>query len=181
MSKNMVQHQHGYSFLDLFKNYGTEKQCIDALFKWKWPSGYICSECGSKSYCPLKSRKTYQCNHCHHQKSVTTNTIFEYTKLPLTAWFLSVHLISQAKTGISALVLQREVGVSYNTGCKIKQQIMHVRKERDGERQLSGIVCKLMMHIMMANVTEGREAEAQIIKFLLLRLYRQMMKTIPST
>lgn len=35
MSKNMIQHQHGYSLLELFKNYGTEKQCIDALFEWK--------------------------------------------------------------------------------------------------------------------------------------------------
>jgi transposase-like protein len=140
MSKNMVQHQHGYSLLDLFTHYGTEKQCINALFKWKWPSGFICSECGSKSYCALKSRKTYQCNHCHHQTSVIANTIFEYTKLPLTVWFLSVHLITQAKTGISALALKRQIGVSYNTAWRIKQKIMQVMKERDDERQLSGIV-----------------------------------------
>ncbi len=33
MKKNMIQHQHGYSLLQLFKSYGTEKQCIDALLK----------------------------------------------------------------------------------------------------------------------------------------------------
>ena len=108
MSKNMIQHQHGYSLLELFKNYGTEQQCIEALFKWKWAGGYICSKCGSKSYCSLKYRNIYQCNHCHHLTSVTANTIFEQTKLPLTAWFLCVHLITQAKTGISALALKRE-------------------------------------------------------------------------
>lgn len=140
MSKNMVQHQHGYSLLKLFQSYGTEKQCIDALFKWKWPNGFTCPECGAKSYCSLKSRKVLQCNRCHHQTSVTSNTIFAYTKLPLTVWFLSVHLITQAKTGISALALKREIGVSYNTAWKVKQKIMQVMKERDDQRQLSGII-----------------------------------------
>ncbi|MCK5776955.1 MAG: IS1595 family transposase [Bacteroidales bacterium] len=140
MSKNKIQHQHGYSLPDLFNNYGTEEQCINALFKWKWASGFVCPSCSSTSYCSLKSRKLYQCNHCHHQTSVTSNTIFEHSKLPLTTWFLSVHLITQSKTGISALALKRQIGVSYNTAWRIKQKIMQVMKERDDQRQLSGIV-----------------------------------------
>jgi len=31
MSKNKVQFQMGYSLLDLFKNYGTGRQCAEAL------------------------------------------------------------------------------------------------------------------------------------------------------
>jgi len=140
MSKNKIQYQCGYSLPDLFENYGSEEQCINALFKWKWPNGFICPECASKSYCSLKSRKLYQCNRCHHQTSVTTNTIFENTKLPLTIWFLSVHLVTQSKTGISALLLKRQIGVSYNTAWKVKQKIMQVMKERDDKRQLTGVV-----------------------------------------
>lgn len=30
MSKNQIQYQSGYSLPDLFKNYGSEQQCIDA-------------------------------------------------------------------------------------------------------------------------------------------------------
>ena len=41
MSKNKVQFQMGYSLLDLFKNYGTEQQCAEALFNWRWPSGSV--------------------------------------------------------------------------------------------------------------------------------------------
>jgi hypothetical protein len=33
MYKNKVQFQTGYSLIELFKNYGTESQCIEALFK----------------------------------------------------------------------------------------------------------------------------------------------------
>jgi len=46
MSKNKVQFQAGYSLIDLFHNYGTENQCVEALFKWRWPLGFKCSECG---------------------------------------------------------------------------------------------------------------------------------------
>jgi len=140
MSKNKVQHQCGHSLPDLFTNYGTERQCLDALFKRKWPSGFICPACASTSYCTLKSRKLYQCNHCHHQTSVMANTIFESSKLPLTTWFLSVHLITQSKAGVSALSLKRQIGVSYNTAWRIKQKIMQVMKDQDDKRKLSGIV-----------------------------------------
>lgn len=140
MSKNKVQFQTGYSLPELFHDYGTEEQCRDALFDWKWPNGFSCPECASKSYCALKTRKVYQCNHCHHQTSLTSGTIFESTNLPLTQWFLAIHLITQSKTGISALELKRQIGVSYNTAWSIKQKIMQVMKERDDNQPLSGTI-----------------------------------------
>lgn len=69
-----------------------------------------------------------------------SGTIFSATKLPLTTWFLAIHLITQAKTGISALSLRRQLGVSYNTAWSIKQKLMQVMKERDDSKPLSGII-----------------------------------------
>jgi hypothetical protein len=40
----------------------------------------------------------FQCGACRHQTSLTAGTLMEHTKLPLTTWFLAIHLISQAKT-----------------------------------------------------------------------------------
>jgi len=85
----------------------------------------------------LKSRAVF---HCHHQHSLTSGTIFASTKLPLTTWFLAIYLITQAKTGISALALHRQLGVSYNTAWSMKQKIMHVMKGQDDKQPLSGIV-----------------------------------------
>jgi len=125
MPKNKVQFHPGYySLTDLFKNYGTEDQCVQAiLFKWHWPEaeglpeaeGFSCPECSKGSYCTLKTRKLYQCNHCHHQTSLISGAIFEQKKSPLTTWFLAMYLISQAKTGVFSLVLMRQLGVSCNT------------------------------------------------------------------
>lgn len=140
MSKNKVQFQTGYSLPELFHDYGTEEQCRQALFDWKWPDGFVCPECGSMSFCGLKTRKVYQCNHCHHQTSVTSGTIFDSTNLPLTQWFLGIHLITQSKTGMSALELKRQIKVSYNTAWSMKQKIMQVMKERDDSKRLSGTI-----------------------------------------
>jgi transposase-like protein len=140
MSKNQVQFQKGYSLLELFKNYGTEEQCAKALFAWRWADGFRCPHCGSSSYSTLKTRKLYQCSACHHQTSLISGTIFEQTKLPLTLWFLAIHLILQAKTGLSALALMRQIGVSYNTAWSMKQKIMQVMKERDDRKTLKGTI-----------------------------------------
>jgi hypothetical protein len=34
---------------------------------------------------------------------LTSGTIFENTKLPLTVWFLAMHLLTQAKNNVAAL------------------------------------------------------------------------------
>jgi transposase-like protein len=138
--KNKVQFQKGFSLSEFMKHYGTEAQCRQALFQWRWPQGYVCPECGGSSYCTLKTRAVYQCNRCHHQHSLISGTIFSATKLALTTWFLAIHLLTQAKTGISALSLRRQLGVSYNTAWSIKQKLMQVMKERDDSKPLSGII-----------------------------------------
>jgi len=53
---------------------------------------------------------------------------------------LAIHLLTQAKTGFSALSLHRQLGVSYNTAWSVKQKIMQVMKERNDSKTLSGVV-----------------------------------------
>jgi transposase-like protein len=140
MSKNQVQFQKGYSVVDFIKDYGTEEQCRQALFKWRLPDGFRCPGCGSGRYTAIKTRSLHQCSTCRHQSSLISGTIFEQTKLPLTTWFLAIHLIAQAKTGLSALALKRQLGVSYNTAWGMKQKVMQVMKERDDSKPLGGVI-----------------------------------------
>ncbi len=140
MCKNKVQFQKSDSLIELFQDYGTESQCYETLFKLRRPNGLICQVCGCRQYCYLKAGKQYQCNRYHHPTSLISGTIFEQTKIPLTRWFLAIHLITQSKSGISALALKREIGVSYNTAWRMKHKIMQVMKERDDCKQLSGII-----------------------------------------
>jgi transposase-like protein len=141
MKRNRVQFQKGLSLPAFLQQYGTESQCAEALFRWRWPNGFVCPHCGyADGYCEIRTRTLFQCKHCRHQASVTSGTLFAHTKLALTIWFLAMYLLTQQKNGISALELMRHLGVSYNTAWKIKHKLMQAMKERDGQRPLRGVI-----------------------------------------
>jgi hypothetical protein len=71
---------------------------------------------------------------------VTSGTIFEYTQLPLTTWFLGMYFLTQPKNGISALELKRQLGVGYNAAWRMKHKLLQVMKERDDSQPRSGII-----------------------------------------
>ena len=114
MSSHQIQFQPGMSIPEFLTHFGTEAQCADAIRRSRWPVGFRCPRCAGVQHYVVGhgARKLFQCGACRHQTSLTAGTLMEHTKLPLTTWFLAIHLISQAKTGISALALKRDLGVS---------------------------------------------------------------------
>jgi hypothetical protein len=62
------------------------------------------------------------------------------TKLGLTVWFLAIYLLSQAKTGLSALALKRHLGVSYPTAWLIHHKLMQAMSQREDRYVLEGQV-----------------------------------------
>lgn len=140
MAKNQVQFQQGLSLPEFLKQYGSEAQCYTALFRWRWPTGFVCPNCGHTGYCRISARGLYQCHRCHRQTSLTSGTIFAYTKLPLTTWFLAMYLLTQPKNGTSALELKRHLGIGYNAAWRMKHKLLQVMKERDDARPLLGII-----------------------------------------
>ncbi len=82
----------------------------------------------------------FQCTACRHQCSVISGTIFEATKLPLSRWFLAMHLLTQSKNNVAALELKRHLGVCYKTAWLIKHKLMEVMRVREDARQLDGRV-----------------------------------------
>ncbi len=140
MSRNTVQFQMGLSLSRFIESYGTEEQCFTALYNWRWPQGFICSNCGHNKGCQLTTRKLQQCYRCHHQTSITAGTIFQATKRPLTCWFQALYLIAQDKKGLSAMALHRHLGISYKAAWHMKHKIMQVMYERDESKPLSGFV-----------------------------------------
>ena len=140
MPENKVQFQKGLSLPEFIAQYGTEEQCIRALEKVKWPHGFVCEECGHTFFCYIKSRKIFQCNKCKHQTTVTRNTVFHSSNLPLTTWFLAMYFITQCKNGISSMELMKHLNVSYKTAWRIQHKLMQVMVERDTKRKLMGLI-----------------------------------------
>jgi transposase-like protein len=133
MAMNRIQFQRGLSMPEFFSRYGSESQCAAALEKARWPSGFRCRRCGAVAHCVLRggSHQVFQCNACRHQTSLIAGTVFQGTKLGLSVWFLAIYLISQAKTGLSALALKRQLGVSYPSAWLMHHKLMQAMAERE--------------------------------------------------
>jgi transposase-like protein len=140
MAINRVQFQKGFSLPMFRERYGTEEQCLQALFRSRWPHGFECPGCGSRHFHQLQCRPLFQCAECRHQTSVIAGTIFASTKLPLTIWFLAMHLLTQSKHSVSSLELARQLGVRQKTAWSLKHKLMQVMLEREQTRILSGRV-----------------------------------------
>lgn len=142
MTMNRIQFQPGLSMPEFFKRYGTESRCEVALERARWPDGFCCPCCGQSAHCVLRggTHKVFQCNACRHQTSLIAGTVFQGTKLGLTVWFLAIYLISQAKTGLSALALKRQLGVSYPTAWLVHHKLMQAMAMREARYVLDGQV-----------------------------------------
>ena len=142
MAMNRIQFQPGLSLPAFLEQFGTEAQCETALEKTRWPEGFRCPRCNQSNHCVLHVgvHKTFQCQNCRLQTSLIAGTLFQGTHLALTIWFLAIYLISQAKTGLSALALKRQLGVSYPTAWLIQHKLMQAMAERDAHYTLIGQV-----------------------------------------
>jgi ribosomal protein L37AE/L43A len=142
MPINRVQFQRGLSMAEFIDRYGTLEKCEAALAASRWPTGFVCPDCGGRARSSFRreGRLYWQCADCPHQCSLTSDTIFHRSKLPLTVWFLAMHLLTQAKNNVSALELKRHLGVNYTTAWLVKHKLMEVMRLREDDRQLTGRV-----------------------------------------
>jgi transposase-like protein len=88
----------------------------------RWPSGPVCPHCGnldqekiSKGRGNVARPGLYYCAACNGQFTVTVGTVMERSKIPLSKWLFAMHLMSASKKGMSALQLQRMLGITYKS------------------------------------------------------------------
>src|SRR6056297_3628967 len=122
------------------RKFRTERDCIKHLIKHKWPNGFECPQCGYQKATLVSTRQVYQCKKCHHQASVTANTIFHRTGKPLRDWFWAIFIVATRKTGSSALQLQHDLDLSYPTAWTWCQKIREAMQQRDTRYALNGII-----------------------------------------
>jgi len=125
--------------IDITKQFTTDDKCLDYIEKMRWPNGVCCVHCGVLNVSKItrekkgKNQRTriYQCleKECGKQFSATSGTIFNDTHLPLTKWFLAIAFICEAKKGMSALQVQRHLGVNYRTAWHLCHRIREAMQE----------------------------------------------------
>jgi transposase-like protein len=122
------------------KRFGTEKACAKTLEKVRWPEGFQCPACGSQKYSFIATRNLYQCSKCRHQVSVTTDTLFHATKVPLVKWFWVIYLMAADQGRISALRLSKHIGISWSSARSILKKIRTAMAHRDSIYRLENLI-----------------------------------------
>jgi transposase-like protein len=103
------------TLLELERRFSSEEACAEYLAALRWPGGWVCPRCAGADAWSIR-RNRWLCDHCRYEMSVTAGTIFQDSHLPLTIWFRAMWQITSQKNGISALGLQRVLGLgSYKT------------------------------------------------------------------
>jgi transposase-like protein len=124
----------GLSEAEFRARFGTEAQCRAALFALRWGKDWVCPACGHGRCAKLKTRALYSCNRCKHQVGLTAGTVFHWTKLPLTIWFLAIYHLTQSKGGMSSVELARRLGTRQPTAWLMKHKLMAAMAQRDADK-----------------------------------------------
>ena len=125
--------------MEFEKRFATVEACQTYLEQLRWPDGFECPGCRARKAWRTK-RGNFFCRACKRQTSVTAGTIFDRTKIPLLLWFRAAWLMCSQKNGISALGLQRQLGLSrYETVWTMLRRFRNAMV-RPGREVLSGEV-----------------------------------------
>ena len=124
---------------DLIKKFAAEDACLTYLRELRWPQGYVCSRCQSPDHW-VRNRDLTICRKCGYESSVTAGTLFQDTRKPLRLWFQAIWYVVNQKNGVSALGLQKAIGLgSYQTAWNWLHKLRRAMV-RQGRDKLSGVV-----------------------------------------
>ena len=117
-----------------------EATCAHHLERLRWPDGIVCRACGASDGWRTAQGRWWVCADCAVKTSVTAGTIFDKTRTPLATWFAAAGWMTSQKRGLSALGLQRALGLgSYQTAWMMLHRF-RVAMVRPGRERLTGTV-----------------------------------------
>src|SRR5208337_4659992 len=127
------------TLLELERRFSCEDACAEYLAALRWPGGWVCPRCAGTDAWSVR-RNRWLCGYCRYEMSVTAGTVFQDSHLPLTIWFRAMWQITSQKNGISALGLQRVLGLgSYKTAWAMLHKLRRAMV-RPGRERLDGVV-----------------------------------------
>ena len=127
------------TLMEFERRFATEEACRTYLVQLRWPEGVRCLRCRAPSVWAT-ARGLYHCTFCSFQTSALAGTIFQGTRHSLRLWFRAMWYITSQKSGVSALGLQRVLGLgSYRTAWRWLHKLRYAMV-RPGRDRLAGTV-----------------------------------------
>ena len=136
----MARGDYPRTFAEFERFFDKEAACRDYVFRLRWPEGFVCPRCGSRTGAWTTARGYLHCRACESETSITAGTVFEGTRKSLRMWFAAMWFVTSQKTGASALGLKRVLGLgSYQTAWSWLHKLRRAMV-RPGRERLSGCV-----------------------------------------
>ena len=140
MKTELLPTPKNLTLAEISQRFGTDEEAREYMEAIRWPNGPICPHCKNADAAKMwkieanKEKKIRdglrQCVECGKQFTVTVGTIFEDSHIPLRKWLIAWYLLCTSKKGISALQVQRSLGLgSYRTAWMMMHKIRHTLKD----------------------------------------------------
>jgi len=125
----------------------TEGEARTILENIRWPKGPTCPHCKSRNATRINAQSTkvrdglLQCNACRQQFTVTVGTVMHRSHITLRQWVQAFHSMCSHKKGVSALQLQRNLGLkSYKSAWHLAHRIRWAMRQGPMRTFLKGTV-----------------------------------------
>ena len=169
----MVSESLDSSFIAFSEAFPDNESCIKHLAKQRWPDGFICPRCACRQAWILKKRALYDCKACRHQTSITSDTIFHKTHLPLHKWYWLIYHMVVHKQDFSVSELKRRLAIkSYKTAWLMAHKIRKALEERDERFRLEGLVKINLSYFRSEVMRHRRRQEGENILLCAVAYYR---------
>jgi transposase-like protein len=129
------------NLIQISEKFPNEKKAVLFFEKKRWGKTIRCVYCGGTKISDHDWQYRRKCATCNKSFSVTVDTRLHHTRVPLQTWLFAISVITDAKKGMSALQLQRNLNISYPTAFKMYHKIRDLMSyETNQPDQLKGIV-----------------------------------------
>ncbi|MCU0432028.1 MAG: IS1595 family transposase [Bacteroidia bacterium] len=128
--------------IEIAEKFPEELDAIKFFERFRWKRGKpICPYCDNVKVSKRTKDFRFKCYSCTRTFSVTVNTKLHGTGLELKKWLFAFSIVTDAKKGLSAMQLQRNLSISYPTAFKMYHRIREFMLDENTELdELDGIV-----------------------------------------
>jgi transposase-like protein len=126
--------------MEFMCEYPDDAACLEQLWRTRYSEDGEHAECPKcaqervfKRYATAQGRQCWTCTGCGHHIHPTAGTIFHKSSTSLHLWFFAIYMMVSTRCGVSAKMLEREIGVSYKTAWRMLRLIRTELMADDGE------------------------------------------------
>jgi len=123
------------NLIQINDTFPTELHCVEHLELVRWGKMPKCAYCDNHQLGKRQKDNRFTCKSCRKTSGVAVGTYLHGTKIPFKTWFMAFAIVSDAKKGLSAMQLQRNLGLSYPTSWAMYHKIRDLMAMENADMQ----------------------------------------------